>query len=316
VSVYTVVEPTSLASFLATRDAGTLLDYSGISDGIENTNYLVATTRGDYVLTLFESTPEVELPYFLDLMAHLSAHGVPSARPLTDRDGRYLGLLCARPAALVERLPGRSVTVPDLAHCRAVGAALARLHLAGRSFAPTRATRRGAHWRAATFAQVRSRLPASEVELLLRAVAEFESDRFTDLPSGVIHADLFRDNVLFEGEELTGIIDFYYAHTGAWLYDLAVAVADWCFDKGHAFDAARTRALLAAYASVRTLEARERAAWSIAVQAAGLRFWLSRLKDALYPRGGALTRIKDPEPFKRVYLFGREHPAVLAQVLP
>lgn len=315
-SVYTLVEPAPLANFLAAHQAGTLLDYSGISEGIENTNYLVSTTRGDYVLTLFESTPADQLPYFLDLMAHLAALGVPSARPLPDRDGRYLGLLCERPAALVARLPGRSVSVPELAHCRAIGSALARLHLAGQSFAPTRACDRGAQWRAVTFAQIRSRLSAGEIEVLRRAIANFEREPFTDLPAGVIHADLFRDNALFEGEELTGIIDFYYAHTGALIYDLAVTVTDWCFDSGRAFDAGRARALLEAYAAVRPLDGRERAAWSMAVQAAGLRFWLSRLKDALYPRDGALTRIKDPEPYKRVYLFGREHGAVLAQALP
>ncbi|MGE0858121.1 MAG: homoserine kinase [Gammaproteobacteria bacterium] len=316
-SVYTVIEVDELAAFLADYEVGALVRYSGISAGIENTNYFVTTNVGEYVLTLFESTPASELPYFLDLMAHLAEHGVPSAHPIADRQDRYLRELRGRPCALVRRLPGGSVAYPDAAHCAAIGGAMARMHQVGMSFTPRRASDRGPRWRAETAALVAPRLDPAERELLETSVAEFAHDPFHALPQGVIHADLFRDNALFEGHVLSGLIDFYYAFNGALVYDLAVAVADWCMDEGkYRLEADLARAMLGAYAAERPLSDGEKAAWPQALRAAGLRFWLSRLKDQLFPRDGALVHIKDPAPFKRVLLFGRRPDCPFAALWP
>ena len=300
-SVYTVIERHDLESLLADYTLGELVTFSGITAGIENTNYFVTTQAGDYVLTLFEFTPAAELPFFLDLMAYLAEHGVPSAHPVANRHGRFLGELQARPAALVQRLPGVSVGHPTARHCAAIGAAMARMHLASVGFASRRESDRGRAWRDEVARLVAPRLASRDRALLETAVEEFRTESFAVLPRGVIHADLFRDNALFEDYRLTGIIDFYYAHSGAFVYDLAVAVADWCFDEDkRVFDAARARAMLNAYGDLRPLLPTERAAWTAALRATGLRFWLSRLKDLHFPRDGVLTHTKDPEPYKRV----------------
>jgi len=299
-SVYTRVDRPALETFLDDFDAGALVEYSGISAGIENTNYFVTTTKGRFVLTLFEQLSRDELPFFLELMAHLAEHGVPTAHPQADRHGRYLGELCGKPAALVERLSGSSVEHPNSAHCAAIGAALARLHLAGQSFPRGRANPRGPHWWREAVARVHDRLEADEAARLDDEIAFQFTHRHDALPRGVIHADLFRDNALFEGERLTGIIDLYYACTDALLYDVAVTVNDWCVTEARELDPARTRTLLEAYASVRPFTPAEHASWPAMLRAAALRFWLSRLVDLHFPRTGELTHTKDPDAFGRL----------------
>lgn len=299
-SVYTRVDRPALETFLHDFDAGLLVEYSGISAGIENTNYFVTTTQGRFVLTLFEQLSRDELPFFLGLMAHLAEHGVPTAHPLADRHGRYLGELCGKPAALVQRLSGSSVEHPDAAQCAAIGAALARLHLAGQSFPHERANPRGPHWWREASARVHDRLGPDEAKRLDEELAFQFAHRHDQLPRGVIHADLFRDNALFEGERLTGIIDLYYACTDALLFDVAVTVNDWCVTEKRELDPERTRALLAAYAVVRPFTPAEHASWPAMLRAAALRFWLSRLVDLYYPREGELTHTKDPDAFGRL----------------
>ena len=316
-SVYTVVERSELESFLADYPVGALRNFCGVTAGIENTNYFVCTDTGDYVLTLFEFTPAAELPFFLALMAHLAEHDVPSAHPVADRRGRFLGELKGRPAALVARLPGVSVAQPRVEHCAAIGRVMAHMHLATLEFAPRRANDRGPLWCAAVASLVAPRLGVADRRLLEESVDEFREDRFAMLPGGVIHADLFRDNALFEAGRLTGIIDFYYARSGAFVYDLAVALSDWCFDNDkRVLQTALAAAMLAAYAQVRPLLSTERDGWMEALRATGLRFWLSRLKDQHFPRDGVLTHIKDPEPFKRVLLHGRGHPQDFEKLWP
>ncbi|MEW6692830.1 MAG: homoserine kinase [Pseudomonadota bacterium] len=299
-SVYTRVDRPALETFLDDFDAGTLVEYSGISAGIENTNYFVTTTNGRFVLTLFEQLSRDELPFFLGLMAHLAEHGVPTAHPQADRHGRYLGELCGKPAALVQRLTGGSVEHPDTAQCAAIGAALAHLHLAGQSFPLERANPRGPHWWREAVARVHDRLGPDEAERLDDEIAFQFAHRHDALPRGVIHADLFRDNALFEGERLTGIIDLYYACTDALLYDVAVTVNDWCVNDARELDPGRTRALLEAYAGVRPFTPAEHASWPAMLRAAALRFWLSRLVDLHFPREGELTHTKDPDAFGRL----------------
>ncbi|MGK0673801.1 MAG: homoserine kinase [Halothiobacillaceae bacterium] len=296
-SVYTRVDRPALETFLHDFDAGQLVEYSGISAGIENTNYFVTTTQGCFVLTLFERLSRDELPFFLDLMAHLAEHGVPTPHPLADRHGLYLSELCGKPAALVQRLTGSSVEHPDATQCAAIGAALAHLHLVGLSFPHQRPNPRGPHWWREAAARVHDRLGPDAAQRLDEEIAFQFAHRHDQLPRGVIHADLFRDNALFEGERLTGIIDLYYACTDALLFDVAVTVNDWCVTDGHALDPERTRTLLAAYADVRPFTPAEHASWPAMLRAAALRFWLSRLVDLHYPRAGELTHTKDPETF-------------------
>lgn len=301
-SVYTVVTGLELAAFLGRYATGELLDFRGIREGIENTNYYVSTTRGEFVLTLFEITPTDDLPFFLDLMAFLADRGIPSAHPVADRDGGYLQQLKQRPAVLVQRLKGASVEYPSIAQCREIGAAIGRMHALTENYSPRRESDRGAHWRRESADRVRTRLEPIDRELLDHEIAAQQEAGLEHLPQGVIHADLFRDNALFVDDKLNGIIDFYYAHSGALIYDLAVTISDWCYDANGVFDLARGQTIVEGYRQQRSVSRAEIDAWVSALRAAGLRFWLSRLKDLYYPRPGRITHIKEPGEFKRVLL--------------
>ncbi len=299
-SVYTPVSRDQLETFLDDYSLGKLVDYHGISSGIENTNYFVTTTSGDYVLTLFEHLTHEELPFFLELMAFLSEHEVPSAHPVADRRGRYLRELNQRPTALVHRLRGRDVKTPTPPQCRALGEVLGRMHRVGMDFSWYRSNARGPHWWTLTAERVLPYLEAGQAELLrgeLRFQAALDREQ---LPRGVIHADLFRDNVLFEGNTLCGLIDFYYACNDILLFDVAVTVNDWCSHGNGELDAARLAPFLNAYVDQRPFTPLEQASWQGMLRAAALRFWLSRLKDFLFPREGEITHIKDPTEFQRI----------------
>jgi len=301
-SVYTVVERDELEAFLGNYSLGELLDFQGISAGIENTNYFVTTSEKRLVLTLFENHSAEELGYFLDLMAFLAEHDVPSAHPIADNHGHYLRELNGKPAAFVMRLSGAGLETPDVAQCRALGHALAKLHVAGQSFGGQRDNDRGPHWWLETRNAVAARLSDAERTLLDEELAFQRAHRFDALPRGVIHADLFRDNALFEGDTLTGIIDFYYACNDVLLYDVAVTVNDWCSDGDGELDEEKVLAMLGAYRQVRPFSAEESEAWPVMLRAGALRFWLSRLQDLHFPREGELTHIKDPNVFMRILL--------------
>lgn len=306
-SVFTKVGRDELVELLGQYDAGELRDYEGISDGIENTNYFVTTDRREMVLTLFESHSMDEMGFFLDLMAHVSEHDIPSAHPVADRNGHYLRQFKDKPTALVERLAGTSLDHPTDRQCTTLGAIIARLHIAGSDFTGTRSNGRGHEWRMATAQKLYDQLPADDADRLRAEVAYQQANRFTQLPGGVIHADLFRDNVLWNGEQLTGIIDFYYACNDAYLYDLAVAANDWCVEASGAFVESRFEALIGAYHAVRPLTAQEQSCWAPVVRAAALRFWLSRLHDWHFPRPGEITHRKDPNVFRRIMLQRQQH---------
>jgi homoserine kinase type II len=301
-SVYTSISEDELRSFLADYDAGALESFEGIESGIENTNYFVTTNRGEYVLTIFEQHTREELGFFLELTAWLAEHDIPCAHPSRNRAGRYLGELRDKPAALVDRLPGASVENPDREQCAAVGTVLARLHLAGREFPHDRANDRGPHWWRETASAVLPRLEPEDRALLQTELAYQAERRAADLPRGIIHADLFRDNVLFQDHGLSGLIDFYYACRDVLLYDLAVAVNDWCSEEDGRLDPGRAQAMLLAYNSIRPLDKVERTNWQAMLRAAALRFWLSRLQDMHFPREGEMTHIKDPDVFKHILL--------------
>ena len=299
-SVFTTVTPDQLRHWLQDYAVGELADLQGISAGIENTNYFVTTSDGRYVLTLFEKLTPQELPFYLNLMAHLAERGVPSAHPVASRAGGYLGMLNGKPAALVARLEGRDITAPTIQQCAAVGATLARLHLAGQSYPATMQNPRGAAWWKAVQPAILPFIPAAEAELLAAEIRFQDAQRRSDLPRGAIHADLFRDNVLLVDDRVAGVIDFYFACTDALLYDVAIAVNDWCISTDGTLDEARARAFTEAYATVRPYTAAERKAWPVMLRAGALRFWVSRLYDFHLPRAGELTHAKDPGHFRRI----------------
>lgn len=299
-SVYTTVKRSELAAWLREYNVGTLTDLQGISAGIENTNYFVFTTAGRYVLTLFEKLTAAELPFYLGLMAHLADHGIPSARPLPDRHGAFLGELKGKPAALVSFLPGKDVKRPSPTHCGALGTMLARIHRAGQSYAHRMENPRGLDWCEKAVPLIAPFMSGSEAALLREEIAFQQRHRNRDLPRGAIHADLFRDNALFEGARISGVIDFYFACTDALLYDVAICVNDWCVAADGALDEERTGALLHAYAETRPFSPEEPDAWPAMLRAAALRFWTSRLYDYHLPRPGELTHAKDPAHFRRI----------------
>lgn len=307
-SVYTLVTEDQLIEFLRHYALGELQDFQGISAGIENTNYFVTTSQGRFVLTLFEQLSREELPYFLNLTAHLAEHEVASAHPVADNDGAYLRELNGKPAALVQRLSGHDVKTPTQAQCRALGQQLGHLHVVGQSFKQQRANDRGPHWWRETTNRVLSHLTAGETDLLRTELAFQSANQHLNLPRGVIHADLFRDNALFEGDQLSGIIDFYYACNDVLLYDVAVTANDWCSQPGGKLEPVRLHALLDGYRQERAFTTEEQRAWPVMLRAAALRFWLSRLQDLHFPRPGELTHIKDPNVFKMILEQRRELP--------
>lgn len=299
-SVFTTVSPDELRAWLKNYPLGVLRDLKGIASGITNTNYFVMTDVGRYVLTLFEHNAADELPYFLDLMAHLASHGVLCPQPVADNAGAYLGELNGKPAALVSCLRGSSLEMPEIVHCAEVGTFLGRMHIVGRSFPATMENPRGPRWWMGTAEAVRPFLDEPQRTLLDAELVYQTEFRGLDLPRGVIHADLFRDNVLFEGDQLGGAIDFYYACNDVLAYDLAIAANDWCVQADGALDELRLQAMLAAYQAVRPLNGAERAAWPTLLRAGALRFWLSRLYDFHFPKEGEMTHAKDPGHFRRV----------------
>src|SRR5512135_2179504 len=299
-AVFTRVTEADINAWLANYSLGTLLELQGIPAGIENTNYFVTTGNGRFVLTLFEKLTSDDLPFFLNLMAHLARHGIPCPAPVADRNNRFLGSLNGKPACIVSRLSGKSVTQPTAANCAAVGAMLGLMHVAGQSFGDQMLNPRGSAWRTEAAQKVKKFLSPQDAALLESEVALHEEHPLSGIPRGIIHADLFRDNVLMDGERVGGLIDFYFACTGKLIYDVAITVNDWCMTAEHKLDEHRTRALLNAYHAARPFTAQETEAWPQALRVAALRFWISRLYDLHLPRDGEMVNRHNPDQFKRV----------------
>lgn len=297
-SVFTTVTSEQLVIWLKQYDVGTLTALKGIAAGIENTNYFVTTTRGRYVLTLFEKLTASELPYYLNLMAHLARQGAPCAAPIANHSGEFLGELNGKPASLVTRLSGTDLMNPTPADCAKVGAVLAKIHTAGQSYTVHMNNPRGAAWWRAVMPDVLPFLDDDDAAMLRNEVLRQESHSRNALPTGAIHADLFRDNILFDKGEIAGVIDFYFACTDALLYDVAITVNDWCLQPDNCLDPVRTQALLSGYHAARPFTSLERSAWPSLLRAGALRFWVSRLYDFHLPRAGELTHAKDPDHFK------------------
>lgn len=305
-SVYTTIEEDELKTFLQRYDVGELISYQGISAGIENTNYFVNTqkdgTEKNFVLTIFESHNAEEMPYFLNLMAHLNEHNVPSAHPIVDTQGIMLQELKNKPAALVQKLQGGSITETTVDHCAKLGAALGDLHTAGLSFEEHQDNTRGPHWWHDTTELLESKLDKADLDTLHEEMLFQAAQSKADIPRGLIHADLFRDNALWHNNELSGIIDFYFASTDALLYDVAVTVNDWCSAEDGSLNFDKVSAFLKAYHQSRAFSENEKELWPVMLRAGALRFWLSRLYAIHFPKEGEMTHQKDPDEFKTILL--------------
>lgn len=314
-SVFTPVTAEQLESWLERYDSGQLVSHEGIAAGIENTNYFVTTSQGRFVLTLFEKLTSAELPFYLGLMDHLADRGVPSAKPVRNRQGEFSSGLNGKPAALVRFLAGSDLADPTVEHCARVGRALADIHRAGASYERKMENPRGPRWWKAVMPEVLPFLGVQDADLYREEVRFQGLHRLDDLPRGPIHADLFRDNVLWADGRLSGVIDFYFACTDRLLYDIAIAVNDWCIEPDGTLNPARTRSLLDAYGDIRAFTAVERDVWPVMLRAAALRFWVSRLYDFYLPRPGELTHAKDPNHFRRILASHVAHQNELPQLV-
>jgi len=317
-AVFTAVSLDDLHQWIKQFALGRAVALEGISSGIDNSNFFLTTERdaqpGQYVLTVFENLRFEQLPFYVGLMAHLAERGIPVPAPVANQDGALVVPLHGKPAIIVSRLSGASQLDPQPVHCAEVGRMLARMHLAAQDFALQQPNLRGLDWWIETAPAVLPYLSDDEAALLSSEVA-YQRDfaagaTYAGLARGPVHADLFRNNVMFEGERLSGCFDFYFAGVDTWLYDVAVTVNDWCIDLATGqLDDERVRALLDAYHAVRPFTPSEAEAWQPLLRAGALRFWLSRLYDLHLPRAAELLTPHDPRHFERILRERIAHPA-------
>ena len=304
-AVFTDLSRDEILALLDQYRLGELVALQGIPSGIENSNFFLTTDAGQYVLTVFERLDAGQLPFYLGLMRHLARRHLPVPQPVETTEGALFTYVRTKPAAIVLRLPGKAVKSPQPEHCALVGEFLARMHLAGSDYEVFQPNLRGIGWWKDAAACLQPYLNDEIfLELIEEVIYQDSMSRradFEQLPGGPIHADLFRDNVLFDGSKIGGVIDFYFAGFGAWLYDLAITVNDWCVDlETGAFHTPNVAALLQAYQSVRPLGETEHVFWRAMLRAAALRFWISRLYDQYLPRPAAMLRPHDPSRFERM----------------
>lgn len=304
-SVFTTLTLEEVRIWLRDFDIGEIIELRGIAAGITNTNYFIITQKNRleinrYVLTIFEHNKLEELPYFVDLMTHLAKHHVLCPTPIADKNGLCLHVLKGKPALIVSCLQGADIENPTILQCAQVASALASMHLAGQYFIKNSHNQLGADWRDVTAQQVLPKLDVADQSLLKNEIAFQATLDLSALPHGVVHGDLFRDNVLFDNEKLGGFIDFYYACDDAFAYDVAIAVNDWCVLVDGSFDAPKLAAFLSAYQAVRPFTDAELENWPALLRGAALRFWLSRLFDFHFPATGEMTHVKDPNHFKHI----------------
>jgi homoserine kinase type II len=304
-AVFTPVSLDDITHWIEQFPLGKALAIKGIASGIENSNFFITTESGEFVLTIFENLDFEQLPFYLNLMHHLAERGVLVPAPVANDKGELIVALHGKPAAIVSKLEGSSQMAPQPAHCAAVGAMVAKMHLAAQDFPLVQPNLRGLDWWTETTPKVLSYLSPDNAALL-RAEMQFQQtfaarEAYRQLARGPVHADLFRNNVMFVGQRLTGFFDFYFAGCDSWLFDIAVTVNDWCIDLATGvLDAARVRAMLDAYHAVRPFTEAEQASWQAMLRAAALRFWLSRLFDYYLPREAEILTPHDPTHFERI----------------
>jgi homoserine kinase type II len=316
-AVFTPISLADLSHWITQFPLGKAHAIKGIASGIENSNFFITTESGEYVLTIFENLSFAQLPFYLNLMRHLAERDVLVPKPIPNNSGDLVVALHGKPASIVTKLDGSSQMDPGPAHCAAVGTMLAKMHLAARDFPLQQPNLRGLEWCNETTPLVLPFLSDSNADLLQAEMrhqnACAASSAYLAIPRGPIHADLFRNNVMFVGERLTGFFDFYFAGCDTWLFDVAVTVNDWCIDiDSGVLDMQRLRALLNAYHQLRPFEAAEQSVWQAMLRAAALRFWLSRLYDFHLPRTAEMLTPHDPTHFERIL---RERISVLGPAL-
>lgn len=304
-AVFTPVSLADLSSWLVDFPLGEAIAIRGISSGIENSNFFITTERGEYVLTVFEKLSFEQLPFYVNLMRHLAERGVLVPAPIPNNRGEIINALHGKPATIVTKLIGECHLSPRPVHCAAVGDMLARMHLAAQDFDIKQPNLRGLDWWTQTEPVVQSYLDTEKRSLLheeIRYQQEFAAGPvYRKLARGPVHADLFRNNVMFDGDKLTGFFDFYFAGWDTWLFDVAVTVNDWCIDlETGVFDMPRVRAMLDAYHAVRPFTEEEQIAWPVMLRAGALRFWVSRLYDFYLPRDAEMLTPHDPGHFERI----------------
>ena len=315
-AVFTEVSEQQARNLLADLSLGELISLEGISSGIENTNYFLTTNQGEYVLTLFERLNREQLPFYLYLMKHLADQGIAVPAPQANAQGDILLSVAGKPAAVVNRLEGSSQLEPSPAHCHAMGTTLAHMHLTARSYENQQPNLRGLSWWNQTVPDILPFLNEAQAATLQHELA-FQNHvqstfAYTALPKGAVHADAFRNNVMFVDDQLSGVFDFYFAGVDSWLFDLGVCLNDWCIDLASgAFHPEHLTAMLQGYESVRPLSAAERALFNPMLRAAALRFWISRLWDFHLPREASLLQAHDPGHFERVLLARLHNPVTL-----
>jgi homoserine kinase type II len=322
-AVFTQVSTAELTAWLTDAktgfNLGAIARFDGIASGIENSNFYLSTdgandpNGGHYVLTIFEKLTAEQLPFYLKMMKHLASDGIACPDPLSNRAGALFGMLKGKPTSIATRLKGKPNLQPQAIHCYRAGELLAKMHLSAASFQGDLANLRGLSWWQKTVPQVLPFLAPALQQMLedeLRVQTEFaETQEAQALPRAAVHADFFRDNVLFDGEDLGGVFDFYFAGVDSCLFDLAVCANDWCIDLGTGmFDSARLASLIKAYEAVRPLGTAERSAWPMMQRAAALRFWVSRLYDFYLPRSASMLTAHDPTHFERILTSRRLHP--------
>nr|WP_315467874.1 homoserine kinase [uncultured Undibacterium sp.] len=304
-AVFTSVTLEDLTPWMKQFPLGKALNIRGIASGIENSNFFIDTEQGEYVLTIFENLNFEQLPFYLKLMRHLADRGVLVPAPIANVDGELCVALHGKPAAIVSKLNGSSQMEPQAVHCAEVGAMLARMHLAGRDFTIHQANLRSLDWWQTTVPKVLSFLSDTNRQLMQDEIA-FQSafaltPTYKALATGPVHADLFRNNVMFDGEQLTGFFDFYFAGCDTWLFDVAVTINDWCIDLASGeLDLIRVNAMLNAYHAVRPFTQEESQSWQAMLRAAAFRFWLSRVYDFYQPRDAEMLTPHDPTHFERI----------------
>lgn len=295
-SVYSSITRPQLDALFDDYALGKVINFEGITAGIDNTNYRVTTSEGEFVLTVFESATDSDLKPIFHLLTQANKH-IPCPLPQPKRDGNLLSHFNHKPAAVFNFLPGVDVKEPSTEHCRTLGSALAKLHFGLKEVEMPVTHRYDLPAFKSAFNRLKRHLSASDVALIEDELSYQSRYNFANLPGGVIHGDLFKDNVLYLGNQLSGILDFYDACQGPWLIDIAIAANDWCSDNG-SINIEKTSSLLAGYQRIRPLHAEEQRLWPVALRATALRFWLSRMQHQTQPRPGVLTQQKDPNEFK------------------
>jgi len=310
-SVYTALTEDDFSQILNNYELGQLLNFQGIEAGIDNTNYFLTTAKGEYVFTLFENININELRFYLALLNKFFVAGLHCPQPQPDIKDEIIGEFREKPFTIVSRIKGNSLKHAEINHCSAIAEELAKLHSIKITDIPTLKNRRGSEWRLATFNKIKTFLSDEDTELINNELVLYASINHADLPQGFIHADLFRDNALFENNILSGIIDFYDACFDVYLYDVAITVNDWCTEDNGVLNLSLYNTFLCSYQKTRPFTQTEKTHWALMLRIAAMRFWLSRLDDSFHPRQGDLTQSKDPALYKSILKYHILHPANL-----